>query len=131
LLLDSHILLWAAYEPHLLSEARRAALDDRAHELHFSVVSLWELGIKVVTSRGTYSADVPLLRQRMLGRGYKEVQVTGEHALRNMQLPLLHRDPFDRILIAQAQVEEFSLVTDDSIIRRYPGLRTALDNSAS
>jgi PIN domain nuclease of toxin-antitoxin system len=128
LLLDSHILLWAAQEPHQLSEARRIALDDRASELYFSVVSLWELGIKVVTSRGAFSVDLPLLRRRLIARGYKELPVTGEHALRNMLLPLLHRDPFDRILIAQAQVEGLPLVTDDSIIRQYPGVRIALDN---
>ena len=127
LLLDSHVLLWAAQEPDQLSEARRAALDDRDNELYFSVVSLWELGIKVLTSRGAFHADLPLLRRRLIARGYKELQITGEHALRNMLLPLLHRDPFDRILIAQAQVEDLPLVTDDSIIRRYPGLRTALD----
>ncbi len=127
LLLDSHILLWMSYEPYRLSEERRVALEDPANELYFSVAGIWELGVKVITSRGAFRADIPLLRKRVIRMGCKELEITNEHALRNMLLPLLHRDPFDRILIAQALVEDLSLVTDDSIIRRYPGLRTMLD----
>ena len=126
LLLDSHVLLWAGYEPDRLSEERRAALDDPENELYFSVASIWELGIKVVTSRGAFRADIPLLRERMIRRGYEELEITNEHALRNMQLPLLHRDPFDRILIAQAQVEDLSMITNDQVLKRYPHLRTTL-----
>ena len=127
LLLDSHILLWSAYEAHRLSEQRRAALEDPANQLYFSVAGIWELGIKVITSRGAFRADVPLLRERIIRRGYQELAITHEHALQNMRLPLLHRDPFDRILVAQAQVEDLLLVTDDILIRRYPNVSTALD----
>ena len=126
LLLDSHVLLWAGYEPLKLSEERRAALDDPANELYFSVASIWELGIKVLTSRGAFRADIPLLRERMIRRGYQELQITSEHALQNMLLPLLHKDPFDRIIVAQAQIEDLPLVTNDPLMKHYPKIRIVL-----
>lgn len=121
LLLDTHILLWAIASPDRLSVSTAALLTSVENELVFSVASLWEVAIKSAGKSGAGMVDVRLLRDGLLKHRYQELSIQGEHTLCVAQLPPLHRDPFDRILVAQALVEGMTLVTADKIIARYPG----------
>jgi PIN domain nuclease of toxin-antitoxin system len=121
LLLDTHLLLWTTSQSHRLSHAARALFDDRGNELFFSAASFWEIGIKLGLGRANFRVDPVLLRRSLLNRGYGELAVTSEHGLAVKDLPPLHKDPFDRILIAQSIVEGITLVTSDPIVARYPG----------
>jgi PIN domain nuclease of toxin-antitoxin system len=121
LLLDTHLLLWAAGQPERLSTNARALLDDPANELLFSAASLWEVAIKTSLARADFRADPRLLRRGLIDNGYVELPITSEHAVAIDGLPDIHRDPFDRILIAQATVEGILLLTVDHLVARYPG----------
>src|SRR5579863_5512581 len=121
LLLDTHLLLWAAGHPERLSAAARALLDDPHSELLFSSASLWEISIKRGLGRDDFRVDPRLLRRGLLDNGYGELPITSEHAVSTDHLPELHKDPFDRILIAQANVEGITLLTDDRRVAAYPG----------
>lgn len=120
LLLDTHVLLWAAGEPGRLSPATRALLDDPENELLFSSASLWEIVIKHGLGREDFQVDVRVLRRGLLDNGYRELAMTGEHAVAIGDLPPLHKDPFDRMLIAQAMAEGIILLTVDPLLARYP-----------
>jgi PIN domain nuclease of toxin-antitoxin system len=121
LLLDTHLLLWAAGAPERLSGPTRALIEDADNEPMFSAASIWEVAIKSGLGRDDFHADPRLLRRGLLDNGYDELPVTGEHAGATTQLPALHRDPFDRILVAQASVEGVLLLTADPIVAEYPG----------
>ena len=121
LLLDTHLLLWAAGEPERLSSAARQLLDDPANALIFSAASLWEIAIKHRLGRDDFRVDTRVLRRGLLDNGYDELPVTSAHAVALDTLPALHKDPFDRILVAQAQTEGITLVTSDDQVARYPG----------
>ena len=121
LLLDTHLLLWAASEPAQLSAKARALISDDSNELVFSAASIWEVAIKSGLGRQDFSVDAGLLRQGLLENGYLELTVTGAHAAAVAHLPLLHRDPFDRLLIAQSRVEGLMLVTADQLVVSYGG----------
>lgn len=121
LLLDTHLLLWAAAEPERLPAAARAMIDDEAHQLIFSAASLWEIAIKHGLGRADFRADPALLRRGLLDNGYTELAVTGRHAVAVAGLPALHKDPFDRILIAQATADGLLLLTVDPAVVRYAG----------
>jgi len=121
LLLDTHVLLWAAGTPRRLPRAARALLEDEANELVFSAASLWEVAIKQQLGREDFRADARLLRRGLLDNGYVELPVTSAHAVALDLLPPLHKDPFDRMLIAQALVEGIMLLTADANLARYPG----------
>jgi PIN domain nuclease of toxin-antitoxin system len=99
----------------------RALLEDPENELVFSAASLWEVAIKRGLRHEEFSADPRLLRRGLLENGYVELPVTGAHAAAVDLLPPIHKDPFDRILIAQAQIEGFTLLTADEVVARYPG----------
>ena len=86
-----------------------------------SVASLWEVAIKSGLGRTDFSVDPRLLRRGLLENGYVELDVTGAHATAVDLLPPIHNDPFDRILVAQAQIEGITLLTTDEIIASYPG----------
>lgn len=120
-LLDTHLLLWAVEKPRRLSATARSLIGDPLNILLFSVASVWEVAIK--TSRGHTDFNVPplLLRETLLDSGYEELPILGKHAVAVDGLPLIHRDPFDRLLIAQATVEGITLLTVDAIVARYPG----------
>lgn len=120
-LLDTHILLWAAGEPHRLPVAARELLENPAIEPMFSPASLWEIAIKRSLERIDFQVDPRLLRRGLLDNGYQELPITGEHAVAVVGLPSLHKDPFDRMLIAQAIVAGIELITVDEIVARYPG----------
>lgn len=121
LLPDTHILLWGANEPDKLSIDARALLEDDENELLFSAASMWEVAIKAGQNRAGFRADAGILRRGLIDNGYLELPVTGRHAVALAGLPPLHRDPFDRMLVAQALVEGITLLTSDATVARYPG----------
>jgi PIN domain nuclease of toxin-antitoxin system len=121
LLLDTHLLLWAAGQPEKLSPTASALLHDPQNELFFSSASLWEVSIKRGLGRGDFLVDPRLLRRGLLDNGYSELPITSEHAVAVDGLPPIHKDPFDRILVAQAMAEGITLLTVDSTVARYPG----------
>lgn len=121
LLLDTHLLLWAAGQPDRLSDEARALIDAPENELFFSAASLWEVVIKRGLGREDFQADARLLRRGLLDNGYSELPIGSEHAVAIESLPPLHKDPFDRILVAQAQVEGITLLTVDPLVAQYPG----------
>ena len=121
LLLDTHILLWAAGEPERLSETAVSLIEDENNELVFSAVSLWEIAIKTGRGRNDFRIDAGMLRRRLFENGYAELAMTGAHAAALNGLPPLHKDPFDRMLAAQAMIEGMTLLTADPIVARYPG----------
>ncbi|MEQ8815392.1 MAG: type II toxin-antitoxin system VapC family toxin [Thalassobaculum sp.] len=121
LLLDTHVLLWAAGEPDRLPTEARALLLDPANEPLFSVASLWEVAIKSGLGRADFRVDPGLLRRGLRDNGYEEVPILGTHAVQVVALPAIHRDPFDRMLVAQALVEAVTLLTVDAVLARYPG----------
>ena len=121
LLLDTHLLIWVAEGSGRLPPAARALIEDTANALAFSVVSLWEIAIKRSLQRPDFRIDSRVLRRGLLENGYEELSVLGSHAVAVEGLPLLHKDPFDRLLIAQATVEGLTLLTADGLMARYPG----------
>ena len=126
LLLDTHLLLWAAGKPDRLSVRARSLIEDPDNDLMFSAASLWEVTIKAGLGRADFQIDPHLLRRGLIENGYEELPVTGQHALAVGQLPDVHRDPFDRILVAQATVEGLLLLTHDPLVQAYPGPITAV-----
>lgn len=121
LLIDTHLLLWAAGQPQKLSRAARRLLDDPDARLWFSAASLWEVAIKHGLGREDFRVEPVRLRRGLLDNGWRELAVSSEHAVATLDLPPLHKDPFDRMLLAQARVEGLSLVTSDKLVARYPG----------
>ena len=121
LLLDTHVLLWAAAEPRRLSSAARRMLNDVKHELLFSPASLWEIAIKRGLGRNDFQIDSRLLRRGLLDNGYTELPIISDHVVAIESLPPIHKDPFDRLLVAQATVEGVTLLTVDSKVAQYPG----------
>jgi PIN domain nuclease of toxin-antitoxin system len=121
LLLDTHLMLWAAGNPDRLPAAARRLLDDPQNEPIFSSASLWEVAIKHGLGRGDFRVDARLLRRGLLDNGYDELPIASEHAVALDSLPPIHKDPFDRILVAQSMVEGIILLTADPLVAQYPG----------
>ena len=121
LLLDTQVLLWAASRPERLSPAARRLLGQKGNALVFSAASLWEVAIKFQLGRHDFPFEPGGLRRELLEHGYLELAVTGQHAETLAALPALHKDPFDRMLLAQAICEGITLVTADEKLARYPG----------
>ena len=119
LLLDTHLLLWAAGAPKRLSPAARKLINDPANELLYSAASLWEIAIKRALGREDFRVDPRALRRGLLENGYAELAISGEHVLAVDALPALHKDPFDRILVAQSLAESVTLLTGDPQVARY------------
>lgn len=120
-LLDTHLLLWAAGRPDMLSDAARALIDDRDNELLFSAASLWEVAIKGGLGRSDFEVEPRALRRGLMDADYGELAVTSAHAVAVASLPPIHKDPFDRLLIAQAMTEGITLLTSDSLVAQYAG----------
>jgi PIN domain nuclease of toxin-antitoxin system len=120
LLLDTHLLLWAAGQPERLSHAARELIEASENDLVFSTASLWEVVIKRGLGREDFKVDPRLLRRGLLDNGYSELPIGSEHVVAIDTLPPLHKDPFDRVLIAQALVEGITLLTRDPTVARYP-----------
>jgi PIN domain nuclease of toxin-antitoxin system len=121
LLLDTHLLLWAAGQPDRFSAAAQRLINNPENELLFSAASVWEVAIKRGLGRGDLQADPRLLRRGLLDNGYVELPILSDHVVVIESLPPIHKDPFDRLLVAQATVEGITLMTADSIVAKYPG----------
>ena len=122
LLLDTHIILWSQIWPRKLSaEAVRLILDE-ANDLLFSTVTLIEVAIKHSLGRKDFEVDSRELRRNLLDNGYQELPVLGEHACAVGDLPPIHKDPFDRLLVAQALTEGVTLLTSDAAVAAYGGV---------
>ena len=120
-LLDTRILLWAAGPYDKLSRKTRQLLDDPDNILVFSTASLWEIVIKR-NQRDDFAVDPRELRRALLDNGYEELGITSQHAFAVEDLPSLHKDPFDRMLVAQSRAEGIVLLTVDAQVLRYQGL---------
>lgn len=121
LLLDTHLLLWAAGAPERLSPSARLLLEDPEHLLIFSAASLWEITIKHGLGRADFQVNARMLRRSLLDNGYDELAICSAHAVAVDSLPSIHKDPFDRLLVAQATVEGILLLTADTVVAEYPG----------
>ena len=121
LLLDTQLLIWVAGISQRLPTAVLVLLNDPRNELLFSAASIWEIAIKSALRRDQVELDPRVLRRRLLDNGYAELPVTSQHAVAIDGLPLLHKDPFDRLLLAQAISEGILLLTTDAQLARYPG----------
>lgn len=121
LLLDTQLLLWAAGQPERLSARAKRQLNDPENQLLFSAASLWEITIKSGLGREDFRVEPRVLRRGLLDNGYVELPITSEHAVNVDALPSLHKDPFDRLLLAQALVEGITLLTADEQLASYRG----------
>jgi PIN domain nuclease of toxin-antitoxin system len=122
LLLDTHIALWAVAEPARLPASARALIDDPENQLWYSVISLWEIGVKHATvRRGVRQMESSAHEARYWFElsGFRELQLTADHATAVDELPLHHADPFDRLLVAQALAEPLRLLTVDRQLLAY------------
>ena len=119
LLLDTHLLLWAAFEPARLSPKAVETLQSREIPLAFSLASLWEVAIKTSLGRPDFMVDPGLLHRSLLAEGFVELPITARHLVRVATLPWVHRDPFDRLLVAQAIEDKLTLLTVDATLKRY------------
>lgn len=119
LLLDTHLLLWAIADSKRLPAAVRTLLEDESNEVYYSAASIWEIAIKASLKRKDFRVDLKLLLSTLPVMGVVELPVTAAHAAGVGNLPFIHRDPFDRLLIAQSIAEPLTLLTNDKILGRY------------
>ena len=119
LLLDTHLLLWTAASSKRLPREVRALIEHAANEVYFSAASIWEIAIKSSLGRKDFRIDLSALHTALPEMGLNELPVTGAHAVGVTKLPLIHRDPFDRLLIAQSIAEPLALLTNDALLARY------------
>ena len=121
LLLDTHAFLWAAAQPDMLHHDARAAIEDPANEVFVSSAVAWEIAVKFALGKLTVPAEPAVwFPARVRSLGFLSLHITAAHALAVNALPDVHRDPFDRIMIAQAQLEALTFVTRDPQNQRYP-----------
>jgi PIN domain nuclease of toxin-antitoxin system len=124
LLLDTHILLWALDHPARLDSGTRALLEDPANEVLFSAASIWEIAIKVRLGRADFPMRPEAIAQAARDTGFAELPIRADAAARVADMPLHHRDPFDRLLVAQAMAEPMRLYTADPLLPPYSDLVT-------
>ncbi len=118
-LLDTQLVLWAAGGSNRLGLAARELLDDPTNGFMFSSAVIWEVTIKTALGRPDFEVDPRLLRRGLLQNGASELPITSEHGIAVADLPALHKDPFDRIQVAQARVEGLVLLTADDAVAAY------------
>ena len=121
LLIDTHLLIWAAQHSRRLSRVAIGLIQDPENDLIFSVASIWEYGIKYAKAPDEFETSPHEFRDALVQNGYFELSISGAHVLAVSNLPPLHGDPFDRILIAQSMVEGITLLTSDVRMAQYPG----------
>ena len=122
LLLDTHILIWAAISPHKISSELVVLLSDPSNHLYFSSASIWEISIKESLGKKDFKVSSKKLHDGLIENGYKELKVSALHAMEVIKLPFIHRDPFDRTLVATAIWENMPLLTNDSTLSPYHSL---------
>jgi PIN domain nuclease of toxin-antitoxin system len=120
-LLDTQVAIWALLDAPRLSREARKILDDSENRFVFSVCSVWEIAIKRGLKKSGFEYDPQLIRGTLLRYACEELAIQSPHAFAVEHLPPIHKDPFDRILIAQAMVEGITLLTADPVIAKYPG----------
>ncbi|MGX2975351.1 type II toxin-antitoxin system VapC family toxin [Ursidibacter arcticus] len=119
-LLDTHILLWLAFDnKSKLSPQSIDLLEDFNNELYFSLASLWEIAIKSSLGKPDFEVNVEQLEKGLLSVGCKSLSIQLPHIVKSAQLPMIHKDPFDRLLLAQAEYEGIYFLTADSLIVQY------------
>ena len=118
-LLDTQLLLWLAVAPERLGEPLRQLLLDRETHVMFSVASLWEVAIKTSLGKPAFQVDARALRRGLLAVGLEELPLAAEHCLAVQHLPWVHRDPFDRLLVAAARETGCQLITADRTLLAY------------
>jgi len=118
-LVDTHLLLWAAAKSRRLPKDARRLLEDPANEVLFSAASLWEIVIKAALRKPDFKVDITQLRPALAAMGFVELPVSGAHAERLAALPSVHKDPFDRMLVAQSLAEPLVLLTNDGVLADY------------
>ncbi|QEY23511.1 type II toxin-antitoxin system VapC family toxin [Neisseria animalis] len=118
-LLDTHILLWAACGSQKLSGTACDIIENQDNDLLFSAASIWEIAIKSGLGRADFVVNPVLFRRALLDNGYIELPINGLHSAATANLPDLHKDPFDRILIAQSQIEGIVLLSADEKVAAY------------
>jgi PIN domain nuclease of toxin-antitoxin system len=121
LLLDTYVLLWASEPSPKLPRWAATFIDDPENTVLFSAASLWKLAIRRASARADFDVDPRVFRANMVDCGYQELPIRSEHAIAVADLPGIHKDPFDRILVAQSLVERVTLLTSDATVARYPG----------
>jgi PIN domain nuclease of toxin-antitoxin system len=120
-IVDTHILIWLSMQSSRLTQRTRSLLEDRDNKIYFSAISIFEIAVKQQLSKNDFNVDAGAVRLAMINEDYAELAVDGRHAAFVSTMPLIHRDPFDRLLVAQANVEGMTLVTGDEQIARYAG----------
>ena len=120
-LVDTHFLVWMSMVSTRLNLTARQMLTDPENTIYFSAISILEIAIKQQLGKAGFDAEAGIVRRAMLDKGYLELTVNGLHSAFVGTMPLIHRDPFDRLLIAQANVEGITLITADDEIAKYPG----------
>lgn len=120
LLLDTHILLWYLEGHPNLPETQRQQIEDRHNQVAASAVSLWEMTIKLAIGKLELMDDLATVENTLLQQGIRILPIQTAHLQRLLGLPFHHRDPFDRLIIAQALAEEMTLVSDDAAFAAYP-----------
>lgn len=120
LLLDTQVWLWSLAEPERLNQLARTILTDKQNQLYLSAASVWEIVIKAALGKLPLpEVPVTYVPSRMAAQGIQALSITHAHALQVFSLPAHHRDPFDRIIIAQSQVENLPLLTADPMFQAY------------
>jgi PIN domain nuclease of toxin-antitoxin system len=122
LLLDTNVLLWALIEPARLKPAIRLVLEDAGNEILFSAASVWEMAVKTALGRADFQVSPERIVATAEASGFVELPVRSAAALKVRALPLHHRDPFDRLLVAQAMTEPAMLYTSDAALSVYSEL---------
>ncbi|MEO8385257.1 MAG: type II toxin-antitoxin system VapC family toxin [Betaproteobacteria bacterium] len=120
-LLDTHLLLWAAAGMPALPLPAKKLIEDPTNDIFFSAASLWEISIKHGLGRADFQVDPQVLRRALFDNGYQEIVVSSLHAAATATLPPIHKDPFDRMLVAQAIAEGITLLTCDNEVAQYKG----------
>ena len=118
-LLDTHIVLWLANEPNKLANSVKEILVDKNLIIYFSAVNLWEIAIKNQLDKHNFSVDVEKLYHQLIKHDFIELPVYSKHTWLLKNLSQYHKDPFDRLLIAQAMSEDLTLITHDGSIWQY------------
>jgi PIN domain nuclease of toxin-antitoxin system len=118
-LVDTHLILWASFQPERLSAKASKLLRSRESPLAFSLATIWEVAIKTSLRRADFAVDPNQLRQALLAEGFVELPIQPSHVVRVASLPWVHRDPFDRLLVAQALEEKMTLLTADKALKGY------------
>jgi len=120
-LVDTHVLIWLTVESPRLGDGTKRLLSDPENEIYFSAISIFEIAVKQQLAKVDFNVEASAVRRILLEKRYLELVVNGEHAAFVATMPPIHKDPFDRLLVAQANIEGITLMTADEQIARYPG----------